>query len=134
MPPATTDGRQHGTKVASNKPASIPRIPDVPVKSFFSRLSTPAGPLHSGAIDTWTDKSADDGSARAAARRFEWNSSRIDSTVGNYPCDGATPHPSKMATARVQPAEAPRIFTGKQHTVKPSPGKASRLCSFSRWQ
>ena len=44
------------------------------------------------------------------------------------------PQSSRMATARVQPAEAPRIFTGKQHTVKPSPGSASRLCSFSRWQ
>ena len=44
------------------------------------------------------------------------------------------PQSSRMATARVQPADAPRIFTGKQHTVKPSPGSASRLCSFSRWQ
>src|SRR6267378_340222 len=33
-----------------------------------------------------------------------------------------------------QPAEAPRIFTGKHAMVKPSPGSASRLCSFSRWQ
>ena len=41
---------------------------------------------------------------------------------------------SRIATARVQPADAPRILTGKQHTVKPSPGSASRLCSFSRWQ
>src|SRR2546425_2258747 len=41
---------------------------------------------------------------------------------------------STIATARVQPAEAPRIFTGKQAMVKPSPGSASRLCSFSRWQ
>src|SRR6267378_3689017 len=41
---------------------------------------------------------------------------------------------STMATARVQPAEAPRIFTGKHAMVKPSPGSASRLCSFSRWQ
>ena len=44
------------------------------------------------------------------------------------------PQSSKMATARVQPAEAPRILCGKQQTVKPSPGRASRLCSFSRWQ
>ena len=41
---------------------------------------------------------------------------------------------SKIATARVQPAEAPRILCGKQAMVKPSPGKTSRLCSFSRWQ
>lgn len=41
---------------------------------------------------------------------------------------------SKMATARVQPAEAPRILCGKQLTVKPCGGRASRLCSFSRWQ
>src|SRR2546427_13023331 len=45
----------------------------------------------------------------------------------------AAPHQrSTMATARVQPAEAPRIFTGKQAIVKPWPGSASRLCSFSR--
>src|SRR5262249_7997605 len=41
---------------------------------------------------------------------------------------------SKIAPARVQPAEAPRILCGKQAMVKPSPGSASRLCSFSRWQ
>ena len=41
---------------------------------------------------------------------------------------------STIATARVQPAEAPRILTGKQLRVKPSAGSASRLCSFSRWQ
>ena len=39
---------------------------------------------------------------------------------------------SKIATARVQPAEAARIFTGKQQTKKPSEGSFSRLCSFSR--
>jgi len=41
---------------------------------------------------------------------------------------------SKMATARVQPADAPRILCGKHEMMKPSPGSASRLCSFSRWQ
>jgi hypothetical protein len=41
---------------------------------------------------------------------------------------------SKMATARVHPAEAPRILCGKQLIVKPWPGRASRLCSFSKWQ
>jgi len=41
---------------------------------------------------------------------------------------------STMATARVHPAEAPLIFTGKQTTEKPLGGRASRLCSFSRWQ
>ena len=41
---------------------------------------------------------------------------------------------SMMATARVQPAEAPRILTGKQLTVNPLAGSASRLCSFSMWQ
>ena len=39
-----------------------------------------------------------------------------------------------IATARVQPAEPPRTFTGKQLTMKPLAGKASRLCSFSMWQ
>ena len=46
----------------------------------------------------------------------------------------ALSYSSKIATARVQPAEAPRILCGKQEMVKPSPGSASRLCSFSRWQ
>ena len=41
---------------------------------------------------------------------------------------------SKIATARVQPAEAPRILCGKQLMKKPSAGSASRLCSFSMWQ
>jgi len=41
---------------------------------------------------------------------------------------------SMMATARVQPADAPFILTGKQLTVKPDAGNASRLWSFSRWQ
>ncbi len=36
-----------------------------------------------------------------------------------------------IATARVQPAEAARIFTGKHAMVKPSAGSASRLCSFA---
>ena len=36
--------------------------------------------------------------------------------------------------ARVQPAEAPRIFTGKQLTMKSLGWKLSRLCSFSMWQ
>ena len=40
-------------------------------------------------------------------------------------------HVSMMATARVQPAEPPRTLTGKQATVKPVAGSASRLCSFS---
>lgn len=40
----------------------------------------------------------------------------------------------KIATARVQPAEAPRILCGKQLMVNPVGGTASRLCSFSRWQ
>ena len=41
---------------------------------------------------------------------------------------------SKIATARVHPADAPRILCGKHEITKPSPGNASRLCSFSRWQ
>ena len=39
---------------------------------------------------------------------------------------------SRMATARVKPAEAPLMLTGKQHSEKPMAGSASRLCSFSR--
>ena len=41
---------------------------------------------------------------------------------------------SMIATALVQPAEPPRTFTGKQLTMKPLGGSASRLCSFSIWQ
>src|SRR5277367_5497122 len=41
---------------------------------------------------------------------------------------------SMIATARVHPAEARSIFTGKQETVKPVAGSCSRLCSFSMWQ
>jgi hypothetical protein len=41
---------------------------------------------------------------------------------------------SMIATARVQPAEPPRTLTGKQLTVNPLAGSASRLCSFSMWQ
>ena len=44
------------------------------------------------------------------------------------------PHSSKIATARVQPAEPWCTFTGKQETMKPAGGSASRLCSFSMWQ
>jgi hypothetical protein len=41
---------------------------------------------------------------------------------------------SMIATARVHPADALLIFTGKHEIMKPCGGKASRLCSFSRWQ
>ena len=41
---------------------------------------------------------------------------------------------SKMATARVQPADAPLILTGKHETVNPVAGSRSRLPSFSIWQ
>ena len=39
-----------------------------------------------------------------------------------------------IATARVGPALPPWILSGKQATVKPDGGSASRLCSFSMWQ
>ena len=51
--------------------------------------------------------------------------------------DAIGPHQrpsSRIATARVKPAEAPLMLNGKQHTEKPVAGSASRLCSFSRWQ
>jgi hypothetical protein len=41
---------------------------------------------------------------------------------------------SRIATALVQPAEAPFTLQGKQATWKPSTGSRSRLCSFSMWQ
>ena len=43
-------------------------------------------------------------------------------------------HSSKIATARVQPADPRCTFTGKQEIMKPSGGRASRLFSFSMWQ
>ena len=43
-------------------------------------------------------------------------------------------HPSMMATARVQPADAALILTGKHAIMNPVAGIASRLCSFSMWQ
>ena len=46
----------------------------------------------------------------------------------------AVSHSSMIATARVQPAEARSILTGKHDTAKPVDGKSSRLCSFSMWQ
>ncbi|MNV96120.1 hypothetical protein D3C71_1910860 [compost metagenome] len=47
---------------------------------------------------------------------------------------GHADSPSNIATARVQPADAPRILCGKQLIVKPVAGIDSRLCSFSKWQ
>jgi len=54
----------------------------------------------------------------------------------NAPCPigrgrSARPYASRIATARVQPAEARSIFTGKQLTMNPAGGRPSRLCSFS---
>ena len=41
---------------------------------------------------------------------------------------------SRIATARVHPAEPRWTFTGKHTTWKPSGGKTSRLFSFSKWE
>ncbi len=41
---------------------------------------------------------------------------------------------SIIATARVQPPDAPAILHGKHATVKPNAGKVSRCRSFSMWQ
>src|SRR5262245_59557629 len=41
---------------------------------------------------------------------------------------------SMIATALVHPADPPCTFTGKQLTMNPVAGNASRLCSFSTWQ
>ena len=46
----------------------------------------------------------------------------------------AIPQSSKIATARVNPAEALRILKGKQEIMKPVGGRLSRLASFSMWQ
>ena len=90
----------------------------------------------------WSDKRApilrQHGPRRRPALRTQFHPLRAlrrrSGEEGRNPRGGVASQPSNTATARVQPAEAPRIFTGKQHTVKPSPGSASRLCSFSRWQ
>jgi hypothetical protein len=50
-------------------------------------------------------------------------------TLGRF-----TVHSSTIATARVQPADARSIFTGKQETANPVEGSDSRLCNFSIWQ
>ena len=60
---------------------------------------------------------------------------RFGAESDNLKADGALlVHVSMIATARVQPAEARSIFMGKQATMKPVDGSASRLCSFSMWQ
>ena len=40
---------------------------------------------------------------------------------------------SRMATARIHPALARSILTGKQLTMKPCGGSAARFASFSIW-
>ena len=45
---------------------------------------------------------------------------------------GFAVHSSTIATARVQPADARSIFTGKQETVKPVDGGDSN-CAISRY-
>ncbi len=64
--------------------------------------------------------------ARQLLARIAFQPIRLRTVPGLYS--------SKIATARVQPAEAPRILCGKQAMMKPSAGSASRLCSFSMWQ
>jgi len=48
--------------------------------------------------------------------------------VGRAACDQ-----SISATARIQPALARSILTGKQESVHPDAGSAARLVSFSIW-
>src|SRR5258708_21925991 len=72
---------------------------------------------------------------RAGSRFLAIRRVRHHADCSVSPAHGVLREPySRMATARVQPAEAPRIFTGKQLMVNPVAGSASRLCSFSRWQ
>ena len=51
-----------------------------------------------------------------------------------HPGGQSSPSQGRMATARVQPADPPWMFTGKQATSKPVSGSDSRLWSFSMWQ
>ena len=68
-------------------------------------------------------------------RTFRTSRHRFAPESDNLKADGPGSFTtSTIATARVQPAEARSIFTGKQATVKPVDGSASRLCSFSMWQ
>jgi hypothetical protein len=57
-----------------------------------------------------------------------------DRDINETACYGFPPYSSKIATARVQPAEPRCTFTGRQEMVKPLGGSLSRLESFSMWQ
>ncbi len=76
------------------------------------------------------------GSPPRAGRATSTTRIRVPFRRGASSTEGASLayHASRIATARVQPAEARSIFTGKQLTVNPVGGSASRLCSFSMWQ
>src|SRR5690606_2338364 len=47
--------------------------------------------------------------------------------------DGQSEEQSRSATARIHPALARSIFTGKQLSVHPVGGRAARLVNFSIW-
>ncbi len=59
---------------------------------------------------------------------------RSAETLGSHQPAGAAASSSKIATARVNPAEAALILKGKQATWNPVGGSWSRLASFSIWQ
>jgi hypothetical protein len=56
---------------------------------------------------------------------------RLRGQIENRGLAGTRTGSSKIATTRLQPAEAALIFTGKQLTKNPEFGNNSKLCSFS---
>ncbi len=78
-------------------------------------------------------EAAEGGGASAPALRRATGSDIIKASKSTL-TSKTVAHPSKIATALVQPAEARAILTGKQAIMKPCAGRLSRLCSFSMWQ
>jgi hypothetical protein len=74
--------------------------------------------------------------AARLARRSKYVTPMLDDntamTRATFTMSSCQASESKIATARVHPAEARRILKGKQLTVKPNGGSDSRLWSFSK--
>ena len=78
-----------------------------------------------------------EGLALQVRRAVSGQASNKNAALQAEPASAPNPsglQPSMIATARVQPAEARSILTGKHDTVNPVDGSCSRLCSFSMWQ
>src|ERR1700730_1299129 len=96
-----------------------PRDPD-PAKHWLAFLrtnlpSSPGGPSDADFIDDFEPPAASHAVLCVDAETRDFRD-----TFHSYPAS------SRMATARVQPADAARIFTGKHTIVNPSDGSFSR--------